>query len=186
MDNNLYENPAARRSKQMLVSALLNLMTADDFNLITIQQITDEAQLSRRTFYRHFNQKEDILNYHFKEISQQYMKMLMAAENLKLPAISKVLFTFWEKHLDLLRLLHKNNLLFLLLLSINSQFPLIYDYFKAQSNEYGDKESTKYALAFSAGGFWNMLVLWMEEDSPKTPEELSQIISMAIRANSLT
>ncbi|GAU79266.1 TetR/AcrR family transcriptional regulator [Fusibacter sp. 3D3] len=183
LQNHSKENPSARRSKQMLVSALLKLMEKEEFNLITIQEITDKAVLSRRTFYRHFTQKEDILNYHFEEISAQYVQMLMKAENLKLPAISKVLFTFWAQHIDMLRLLHKRNLLFLVLLSINKQLPLIYDHFKAQRNEYGDIESTKYALAYSAGGFWNMLVLWLEEDTPKTPEALSEIIADAIRVN---
>ncbi|MBF4691876.1 TetR/AcrR family transcriptional regulator [Fusibacter ferrireducens] len=183
MQNHSKENPSARRSKQMLVSALLKLMEKEEFHLITIQEITDEAVLSRRTFYRHFTQKEDILNYHFEAISDQYVQMLMEADDLKLPTISKVLFTFWAQHIDMLRLLHKHNLLFLVLLSMNKQLPLIYDYFKTQRYEFGDVESTRYALAYSAGGFWNMLVLWLEEDTPKTPEALSEIIAKAIRAN---
>ena len=183
MQNHSKENPSAKRSKQMLVSALLTLMEKEEFNLITIQEITDEAVLSRRTFYRHFAQKEDILNYHFDEISEQYVQMLMRAENLKLPTISKVFFTFWAQHIDLLRVLHKHNLLFLVLLSMNKQLPLIYDYFNTQRYEYGDTMSSRYVLAYSAGGFWNMLVLWLEEDTPKTPEALSEIIENALRAN---
>ncbi|MBI9013513.1 MAG: TetR/AcrR family transcriptional regulator [Clostridiales bacterium] len=56
------ENPTAIRSKKMLLAALLNLMKTSYFNDITIQEITDDAMLSRRTFYRNFKKKKRYSN----------------------------------------------------------------------------------------------------------------------------
>lgn len=170
----------------MLLSALLNLMKSNDFNDITIQEITNRAMLSRRTFYRNFKKKEEILDYHFNQLGEQYIDRLKRESDLQLPQITKVLFSFWKQHLQLLKLLHKQDLLHLLLRTLNKQLPTIYDHFKGQLNEYGTDEKTRYALAFSAGGFWNMMIIWLEDDAKMSPESLARIVEDSIRVNGLS
>ncbi|MBI9013512.1 MAG: hypothetical protein JEZ08_14865 [Clostridiales bacterium] len=97
-----------------------------------------------------------------------------------------MLFSFWKQHIQLLKLIHEQGLLHLLLKSLNKQLPTIYDYFKGSSNEYGTDEKTRYALAFSAGGFWNMMVIWLEDGASMTPKDLSEIVEDSIRVNGLS
>ena len=47
----------AEQSKQKIVKALLHVMEQYDFKEITVTQIAQEAQLSRKTFYRLFSVK---------------------------------------------------------------------------------------------------------------------------------
>src|SRR6201981_852584 len=57
------ENPDPRvlRSRQMLMEALLRLLTRKEFDDISIQEIADEATLNRATFYLHYPDKNALL-----------------------------------------------------------------------------------------------------------------------------
>jgi AcrR family transcriptional regulator len=49
------------RTRQALRRALLALMEEKDYSLITVEEITDRADLGRTTFYLHYKDKEDLL-----------------------------------------------------------------------------------------------------------------------------
>ncbi len=50
-----------RRTRKMLCEALIRLVMRQPYESITIQEITDEADLNRATFYLHFGSKEELL-----------------------------------------------------------------------------------------------------------------------------
>ena len=50
-----------RRTRHRLKEALLELIDERDYDAITIQEITDRADVGRSTFYSHFGSKEDLL-----------------------------------------------------------------------------------------------------------------------------
>src|ERR1700757_3299025 len=54
-------DPRVLRSRQMLMEALLRLLTRKEFNDISIQEIADEATLNRATFYLHYPDKNALL-----------------------------------------------------------------------------------------------------------------------------
>ena len=60
---NAVENtdPRVLRSRQMLMEALLRLLTRKEFDDISIQEIADEATLNRATFYLHYPDKNALL-----------------------------------------------------------------------------------------------------------------------------
>jgi AcrR family transcriptional regulator len=54
-------DPRVLRSRQMLMEALLRLLTRKEFEGISIQEIADEATLNRATFYLHYPDKNALL-----------------------------------------------------------------------------------------------------------------------------
>src|ERR1700684_3296804 len=54
-------DPRVLRSRQMLMEALLRLLTHKEFDDISIQEIADEATLNRATFYLHSPDKNALL-----------------------------------------------------------------------------------------------------------------------------
>jgi len=50
-----------RRSRRLLANALLTLVTQKKFSEISVQEITDQADMNRSTFYLHFQSKEELL-----------------------------------------------------------------------------------------------------------------------------
>lgn len=55
------------KCEKLLRSALMSLMSKNDFQKITIQEIADTAGVGRATFYKHYDDKADLL----KAIEQQ-------------------------------------------------------------------------------------------------------------------
>jgi AcrR family transcriptional regulator len=50
-----------RRTRRMLSTAILELMAEHPYEALTIQEITDRADLNRATFYLHFSNKDELL-----------------------------------------------------------------------------------------------------------------------------
>ena len=51
----------ARRSREWLLEALISLMGEKDYGQITISELAKRADLDRRTFYRHYGSKDQII-----------------------------------------------------------------------------------------------------------------------------
>lgn len=51
----------SQRSRRVITDALLDLLMVKKFNEITIQEITDKADVGRATFYLHYQNKEECL-----------------------------------------------------------------------------------------------------------------------------
>ena len=64
----------AEYSKQSMAKALLRLMETEDYDRITIQQIVDTAGVSRMAFYRNFETKDQILQYHVNRITDEFVR----------------------------------------------------------------------------------------------------------------
>jgi AcrR family transcriptional regulator len=51
----------SQRSRQLLIEALADLMRTKRYGAISVQEITDRANVGRSTFYAHFADKDDLL-----------------------------------------------------------------------------------------------------------------------------
>jgi len=49
-----------QRTRELLQNALIDLISERGYDALTIQDITDRANVGRTTFYLHFNSKEDL------------------------------------------------------------------------------------------------------------------------------
>lgn len=64
------------RTRAALRLALLELINEKDYEEITVEEITDRANIGRATFYLHYKAKEDLLLEEFHEISGKQAKEL--------------------------------------------------------------------------------------------------------------
>jgi len=55
------EDRRSRRTRQLLGDALVELMLEKHFEIITVQDILDRADVGRSTFYAHYTDKESLL-----------------------------------------------------------------------------------------------------------------------------
>lgn len=56
-------DPRSKRSKVMLINTLIELMQNKDANKITVRELTEKAQLSRATFYLHYEDMPSFLHH---------------------------------------------------------------------------------------------------------------------------
>src|SRR5689334_5502011 len=62
------EDRRKERTRQLLRDALLELIPEKGYEAITLQDITDRANVARPTFYLHFKDKQDLLFSSIREI----------------------------------------------------------------------------------------------------------------------
>ncbi len=176
-------NPLIVKSQRWLVDSLINLMKQKSFYKITIREIAEKAELDRRTFYRHFNSKEDILNHYIDNLYNEYLSSLHNQSELTIYSLAKTYFSFWENHLDFLFIINQNNLQSFLLSKYNKYLPQIYKTLKSEMPITESSIQFQYALAFKTGGFWNILFEWANNGARQKTHEMADIISKLVANN---
>ena len=90
------QNPSSIRSKKEITNALLCLMQTYPYKDITVKQIILESQVARKTFYRNFLSKDDVLDAYIETVLQQYIQSLIQLSDCQLKNIldMAVLFQF--------------------------------------------------------------------------------------------
>ncbi|WP_194165648.1 TetR/AcrR family transcriptional regulator [Oceanobacillus sp. CFH 90083] len=176
-------NPSAIRSQGWLVEALLSLMAEKPYRKITIKEIAEKAELDRSTFYRHFTSKEAVLERHLDQLAQEYLQRLDTGENMDMGKVAKIFIAFWIEHLDFIRLARANDLDSLLLKTFNKHLPSIHRLTKGQFAYSISEEHMEFALAFNAGGMWNILMKWVDSDFEHTYEDLIKAFEEISRFN---
>lgn len=168
------ENPISIQSKQWLLDALLTLMEEKDFQSITITELTERACLDRKTFYRNFRSKEDVLFLKFQELCQLYISELHSLSQLSAYAVSKAYFDICISNFHFFALLNRHKLLPLALLKFDEYLPILNEIFLSNP---AYRHKSKYELVYQAGGFWNITIWWLNGGGKETAEEMAEIIS---------
>jgi len=66
-------DPRVVRSRQQLREALVALIEEKGFDALTVQDITDRAELNRATFYLHYRDKQDLLENSLRDAIDELM-----------------------------------------------------------------------------------------------------------------
>lgn len=166
----------AMRSKEWLLTSLIEQMGKNEFTKITISQIADQAQLDRRTFYRHFKTKEEVISFGIQKAAHAYEAVLLKNKIFNSKAIASSFFLACEKNKEFLMLLYKHHLIHLLLLEFNSLFPRYHALYTSEEELNHSNIEASYALAYYIGGFWNILIKWLSDGAQKTSAEMARIV----------
>lgn len=172
----------AKQSKRKLINALFTVMQQYDFKEITITQLTQEAHLSRKTFYRLFSDKEDLLHYYFQQIIQECISEIKARQIHNYWSTVQLYFDFWEEKQELLILLKKHNLLLFLTQDIYEHSYEIFAYVRSQEVMEEFMPTLPYMLAYTIGGVHTMLVKWIEDDMKVPSRQLLQTLKAGLQS----
>jgi AcrR family transcriptional regulator len=66
-------DPRTRRTRQLIMNALNELLAEKSFEAITVQEIADRATVNRATFYAHFEDKYMLLDAAFAELFESVL-----------------------------------------------------------------------------------------------------------------
>ncbi len=200
------QNPSAVRSRREISTALLKLMQEHPYAEISVKQIIMETSLARKTFYLNFRSKDDVLESILDELIGEYTAALSKANEKNNPAGTKyldeaisvdttgkvdtitnplsVIFSFCDKNKDLLSLLHKSKMLYLLLLRLNEFLP---EYSKTEdmsSNPFvklmGELEPD-YLIAFNVGAIWNVLFKWIDRGMVDSLDSIQETLKKYLK-----
>lgn len=174
-----HQEKQREQSKRWLADAFFALLQWKPYETIAISEIARKADLSRRTFYRVFSSKQDIILYRLEQIFPEYVSALQELEDRKRDELALVLVSFVNRHLDFFRCLKDNQLDHLII-----QF---FDEHLLQAREQiwpvpfsEDEEAERVFLMTISVEHYNILRLWLDHYEEKTPEEMAALISKAL------
>ncbi|EOR85288.1 MAG: TetR/AcrR family transcriptional regulator [Latilactobacillus sakei] len=106
-------DPRVQRTKQQLRRALVELLKTANTKEISIQAITKQAQITRGTFYLHYEDKtdfiqkavQDLIRDLYQTVTIQNDKMAQPYQQINLLA----LFEYVERRQDAFKVFHKND-----------------------------------------------------------------------------
>ena len=171
------QNPSSIRSRKEITEALFKLMKDHPYQEISVKQIILETDLARRTFYRNYESKDGVLDSIITDKITEYAKELASDPESPLD----VIFRFCEKNKDFLMLLHKNDLLYLLLLKLNIRIP--------EFNQVTDRSNSifarivgnldpDYLVAFNVGAIWNVIFKWVDRGMTDSADDIKETIAL--------
>ena len=82
-------DPRVKRTRNLILQSFSDLLAEKSFESISVQDVTDKAEINRATFYKHFVDKYKLLDYWIRQIFMQEIdkRMLNAChytpENLR-------------------------------------------------------------------------------------------------------
>lgn len=177
MNNTNYK--IALQSKRMLINGLLQLMTTNDFSMITVTQICQEADLSRRTFYRLYESKEELLSDYLASLSENFKNIVSESIPKNYLEVAKVYFSFWKQHEDFLSLLKRNNMIGVIYSTSSEMAPIVFQMVKPNIKMEADLLS--FALSYSLGGLNGMLIQWVEGGMKLSSDQLATILEQTLQ-----
>lgn len=169
------------KTKKAIFDAFSNLLQKKTYEKITIQEIIDEANVGRSTFYMHFESKEDLLNQMCSDLFEHITNTLKTekshnfanSKNDSNSMITHILYHLKDDFKELIPLLScESSALF---------YNYFEEYFKDFISNYLISNSTKvpknvptdFLISHISGSFINLIKWWIINSLKQSPEELT-------------
>lgn len=165
------------QTQRWMIDALLLLMDSKNYNDITILQITDKAKLGRRTFYRYFKSKDDVLRLYCEIILQEFGKKIMGKDEISLYTVTLSYFEFWTDYTDFLHLLKKAHMLSFLEERLESLVSNLVVRMGHVPPDLPYDQSVLYEFIFKIAGYWRVTIEWSSHFPRESPEEMAEIVA---------
>lgn len=175
-------NPSALRSQRLLASALVDLMADFEYGKISISMLCAQAGVSRQTFYKVFESKENIVYSLARAKSIELELELAEKPTLTLEELARHTFSFFDENMALVRRLTDNNLQYVLRDQAQLALADLLKYYRCDQDILLDASNR----AFIAGGLCAMFTEWAKGESSISPELHAQHFAKLFAVHSFT
>lgn len=167
LQKNLSVRPQAVLSRRLAVAGLFELLKIRPYAQISISDICAQGGISRQTFYRNFTEKEDIILYYIQHLLRRYID---SAEG-EMEKDLKHFFFQLPLTPEILKLLHENNLMYLVR---DSMLPLIGGFMETEQfhTEIQGEMFRNYYARYIADTMMSILETWTLNDFKESHEVL--------------
>ena len=179
-------DPRAKRSRQWMRAALLELINEKGYEKTSITDITDRAGLSRPTFYLHYKSKEEILMDQLEilldPITEEFYQFKFNSENDH-PGSYSVIKTFEciLEHIEIFRLVIQTDAEYLLLEKM-AQNNLVYlEDLAHRCKRKINQDILNLSAQLMAGAFIAIFANWIQDGCTNSPEIIGEFYTEAIR-----
>ena len=147
-----------------ITEAFLLLLKEKAYQDISITEICKKAGVTRMSFYRNFESKENILLKRVRAVTDSFLKAsAISYKNDTLSNYFAKLFTHMQQQTELCSALNHAGLLYM----VKDEFDRVF------LNTYR-REYDEYKSVFLAGGIYNVFLFWFVHGCREHPEDLAK------------
>jgi len=161
-----------RRTRQLIQNALFALMKEMPYPSIRISQITERADISRSTFYLHYETNDDLLLSIVGEIIDEYFQAIDGFNSASAESPAFLLFSKWKQNLEKMRLVLDAGMEFHIyqrLRSFNDQ--------RSVSLETGNRLLNDYIRTMLDGASFALLIRWTKDNAKVPVRQMDQLFN---------
>ena len=169
-------NRRVQITKRMLKESLLEMLEHTSISNISVRSLCEEADVNRSTFYKHYTSQYEV----FDEMQNDFLLQIeqcFQQNNGERPSYQETLtkkLTYMKENIRLCKVLIGKNAV-----SNFKQHLLNIPYIKQELSLNickGSEEEIKYKKEFIISGSYHIIVRWLNDNCPETPEQVSAII----------
>lgn len=160
-------NKTAIQSQHMIADALFRLMKRKTFQQITVTEICEEVAVGRKTFYRNFELREDVIDFWLDLRCEECREVL-----LPVPTEEQLYhyFVFLKKYMDVLISLYQNGLHPM----VEKKFSVFMPYTMPQWSE--DPVEQEYRSQYIIAGIDAIIRVWVIRGFQESVEVVVEIV----------
>ena len=173
-----------RKSRAAIFRAFNHLLEKETYSKITVQEIIEEADVGRTTFYAHFPTKDDLLKELSKEILDHVFSSSRSKEathdfssgEMNLTAmITHILYHIRDNSPNISRILAANDSSSIFIRYFQERFSA---YLEDQiGNEMVSAIPRSYVITILSSSLISTIEWWMKNDMTESPEDIAMFFS---------
>lgn len=174
-------HPSTEIYQNFIVNSCLALMESKHINNITITELCERAQISRRTFYRHFDSKEAIVTFYIDSLMKSLAnKLYPSIQEDNFRTFAFTFFHFFYSLQAQVQAIQNSGLGDQLFTGyLQCILPILHspaNHMFASASPDATYQDVDCKIAYQMGGIWSLLMHWMSHGCIQTPMQLADLI----------
>ncbi len=169
-----------QRTRQLLQDALITLILEKGYDKITVQDIIDEANVGRSTFYAHYLDKDDLMAGSVETLREELHQHMVGVDNgdeQDAAIASLALFRHTQGQHHLYKAMIGGR-------GIDIVIKVVHDALTSQAQSYFEQIEREHGslnipvpvmTTYLAGTLQTLLTWWLDSDMPYSPERMNEM-----------
>lgn len=169
------EDRRVKRTQRLLAKALIALTLEKGYDVVTIRDITERADVGYATFFRHYHDKDELLEDVLDVVLAEMLELLLPANGTDPAAMGTLIFRYVGEHSEVCRVLTGSMPLTRKLISLGTQ-SVRGDTLPQTASVVPPEIAAHHIVASSVA----LIQWWLEHDMPYSPERMGAIYAAII------
>ncbi len=167
-------HPSALQSQKWVFAAFAELIASIPYGDISVTMICKRAGIDRRTFYRYFDNKGDVLRSYLDATYAEYVDEILSIDSTDTAEYVERFFSFWkEEHIVFINALRRDGLLHLAFAADNRYFVEVDALLAGKLG----RKIDRYAALFCDGGLISVFLAWIAGGRVEPPEQMAAMLA---------
>ena len=159
--------------KKQILTALLELLKEKPLSDISVSELTNKAGIGRVSFYRNYQNKEDILKEESDRLIKEWGRLYESDPESTPESLFPSLFDFYRGHREFYTILYHAGMSSVMMETILGAIPIL--------PEMANLEA--YMKSFWAYGIYGWMLEWIKRGMPESGDELKNLFALARQSN---